>query len=231
MIFASQIWGAATCVPGIFATYDPSGFSCSLDNLTFSAFQLSATGTSLPLPTDLTVLVTPISGSGADGLMFQGPFGALGGQSLDVGISFVVTSNPAAIVGDALAIQGFGASGSGSVQVTESMCVGAIPLSNGNCTGSGGTQSLDVFASSTANKPFDSVSFPAVGTLAVSKDIIVLGGSGSNSAAAVSLVINTNPGPGTGRSGGGDTPEPASMSILGGGSLLILLVRRRLKTS
>jgi hypothetical protein len=230
MIFATQICGAATCVTDFFATYDAPGFTCSLDSLTFGAFKLSATGTSLPLPNDLTVLVIPISGGGSDGLQFQGPFGASAGQSLDVGISFVVTSNPGVISGDALAIQGFGTSGGGSVQVTESMCVGAIPTSSGNCTGSGGTLSLDVFANAGGNKPFDSVSFSPVDTLAVSKDVIVLGGAGGTpSAAGVSLVINTNPSGGTPRLG--DAPEPTSMSILGGGSLLILLIRRRRKTS
>ncbi len=174
---STALSAAALCTTATLATYDSPGFSCSLGPLTFSSFQFSAAGTIAPLPVVGAVLVIPINDAASPGLSFQGPFGADAGLQLDVSIAFVITSSPAVISGDALAIQGFGVSGGGSVQVTESMCVGAVPLSNGFCGGSGGTMSLDVFDNAGGNKPFDSVSFSPVSTLAVSKDIMVHGGS------------------------------------------------------
>ena len=147
-------------------------------------------------------------------------------MQLDVSIAFVITSNPAIIAGDALSIKEFAASGGGSVQVTESMCIGAIPSGSGFCGGSGGTKSLDVFDNSGDIKSSDSIAFDPVSTLAVSKDIMVLGGAaGTSSSAGVSMVINTIPGtPGTRQ--GGDAPEPASVLLFGAGAGVILLRRR-----
>jgi hypothetical protein len=171
--------------------------------------------------------VNPINDGANTGLSFQGPFGARAGTPLDLQIAFVIGSNPAVINGEALAMQGFGATGGGSVQVTESMCVGAIPASNGSCSGSGGMRSLDVFDNSGGIKAFDSVSFSPVSILAVSKDIMVQGGgAGTTSSAGVSLVINTVPG-GSPRSG--DTPEPVTAILLGSGLLVTSLLLRRLR--
>jgi hypothetical protein len=122
---------------------------------------------------------------------------------LDVSIAFVITSDPAIIASDALAIKEFGATGGGSVQVTESMCVGPIPSGSGFCGGSGGIKS------------FDSIAFDPVSTPAVSRDIMVLGGAaGTTGSAGVSLVINATP-PGIVPRVGTDTPEPASVLLFG----------------
>uniref|UniRef100_Q01Q89 Ice-binding protein C-terminal domain-containing protein n=1 Tax=Solibacter usitatus (strain Ellin6076) TaxID=234267 RepID=Q01Q89_SOLUE len=224
LTLASVLSAAPLCSTATLAVYDASGFSCSLGALTFGSFVFSAAGTTVPLPVDTAVLVIPIDDGVSTGLSFQGPFGAGAGLQLDASIAFVITSNPAIIAGDALAIQGFGVSGSGSVQVAESMCIGAIPSGSGFCGGT--TSSLDVFDNSGGIKSFDSVSFSPVSTLAVSKDIMVLGGAaGTTSSAGVSLVINTTP-PAIVPRIGGDAPEPSSVLLFGAGAGVILLRRR-----
>lgn len=225
LVFSTVCSAASICTTATLAIYDSPGFSCSLGPLTFGSFQFSTVGTIAPLPVDGAVLVTPINDATSQGLSFQGPFGASAGLQLDVAIAFVITSNPPVIDGDTLAIQGFGVSGGGSVQVTESMCVGAVPVSNGGCGGSGGTKSLDVFADSGGIKALDSVTFSPVSILAVSKDIMVHGGApGTSSSAGVSLVINTVPGGGTTRS---VVPEPSSVLLFFAGFGVMLLRRRQ----
>ena len=227
LTFAAVLSAAPLCSMAHLDVYDAAGFSCSLGALTFGSFQFSTVGSTAPPPVDTAILVLPVNDSSGTGLSFQAPFGAAAGLQLDVSIAFVITSNPAIIAGDALAIKEFAASGGGSVQVTESMCIGAIPSGSGFCGGSGGTKSLDVFDNPGGlSKSFDSIAFDPVSTLAVSKDIILLGGAAeTESAAGVSMVINTIPGtPGTRQ--GGDAPEPASVLLFGAGAGVILLRRR-----
>ena len=233
LLFTTVISAAPMCTTATLAVYDTPAFSCSLGALTFSSFQFSTVGTAAPLPAAGAVLVIPINDGGSQGLSFQGPFGAGAGKQVDVAISFAITSDSPVIKGDALAIEGFGTSGGGSVQVTESMCVGAVPSSSGSCGGSGGTMSLDVFDNSGGIKAFDSVSFSPVSVLAVSKDVMVQGGAaGTDSSAGVSLVINTVPGVPTTRSGG-DVPEPSSLLLFGPGfgAILLRLLLRRLQSA
>jgi hypothetical protein len=54
LLFATASWAAPMCTTATFATYDASGFSCTLGLLTFSGFQMSAVGSALPLLTDCT---------------------------------------------------------------------------------------------------------------------------------------------------------------------------------
>src|SRR5262249_19806752 len=158
------------------------------------------------------------------GLSFLGPFGAGPGQTLDAFIKFVIMAP--SITSEALAMDGFAARGNGTVQVVESMCLGAAQAIGAPCTGSGGTKTLSVFADSTSSRSFDSVAFPAVSTIDVTKNIIVNGGStGTSSNAGVSIIVNEIPGGGGG--GPGSVPEPDTLVMLGSGLVVTALFLKR----
>jgi hypothetical protein len=173
--------------------------------------------------------VTPtIDGSGDITLQFEGDFSAAAGYNESVKISYMALAATPVITGESLSMTGFSQSGTGGVNIGESICVGGAYLGTGQCTGST-VDSIGVFYNGPNDvKTYDSVSFtPSQTQISVVKDISVTGGSmGSN--ATVSEVFNTTTtGGGGGTTGGGPVPEPDTVVMMGSGLLVTALAWRR----
>ena len=228
LLLATAAWGAPACVNGgTLASYESLTSGCSVDGVTFSAFSFSSSGSAAPLPSASGITVNVVSDTSSLGLAFIGPFGAGAGMSLDALIGF--TASGTGISSESLAMAGFGQSGNGSVQVTESVCEGTLS-SSGACSGASAPP-LNVFANSSGTKASDTVTFASTSSISVVKNVIVQGGTGPLSSAGVSEVFNTIPvGGGGGGPGGSPVPEPDSLINLGSGLVITaLLLRTRLR--
>ena len=202
------------------STFLVSGYSCQIGSDVFSNFTYtsSAFGGSLAVPSaGVTVDTLGPAGTGAAvsnaniGLQFTAGWNALAGQTTDSNIGFTVTA-----VGGAMTIEDFGlaqVSGvlpNGSASVVENGC-GPAP-----CTPSAlAVMTFDAGGSNTQR--VSDTMFAPLGSVAVSKDISVTGGT--NGAAHLSLVADTF----------SQVPEPFSMGIVGSGLALVGLSRLRRK--
>jgi hypothetical protein len=213
---AAATSGAVTlpCPVSALAAYDAAGFSCSEGPLSFSNFSFSATGTTAPLITDGTVEVIPET----DGFDFQAAFSAPSGTSFDAVLGYTVMISPGSFTADQLVMAGFGISGSGSIDISETVCVGALFDPSHRCPAT--TVSLNVFDNSGGFKASDSSSFaPATpSTLGIIKDLSVVGGTGLSSA-QVSLVDNVTPFAAV------PVPETSTFALLGAALIACALVR------
>jgi len=225
VVLASALAGFAqsNCSQTTFDNYIAPGFNCDIGDKTFSDF--SYVGTSNPpgfgIPAG-SVEVTPITTPGDPGLQFSAGWfastssGVLEQDSL---LGFGVQVNPGGgLINDlSLSISGYGFSGTGSIAVDETACLGAMLPT---CTG-GQIITLRVFDSSSGSQQSDTVNFAGVSEVDVSKDITVQ--AGTNGEAELSAVDNQF------SEGGGSTPEPGTLTMLGLGALTLGgLVRRKL---
>jgi hypothetical protein len=209
---------AGNCPTTTYDQYLTSGFSCDINDQTYQDF--AYTGTSNPPGFQIQAAgigVTPITTPGDPGLQWSAGWGVgtgLGILSQDSLFQFAVSSsNPMTDL--SLSIAGVGFQGTGSVNVDETACLGAMLPS---CTG-GTIVNLSVFANGQGQQLYDQVNFAGVNLISVSKDLLVQ--AGTNGSAEVSVVTDQF------SEGSGTVPEPGTLSMLGAGVLAIAGFARR----
>ncbi len=216
MILMTGVGFAGICPTTTYDNYLGSGFSCGINDQTYSNFQYS--GTSNPpgywIPAG-SITVTPITTAGNPGFQFgAGWFASTASGILEQDSLIQYTANSSTPITDlSLSIGGVSWTGTGAVLVNETACLGAVFPS---CSG-GQVITLSVFDSSVGSKLFDSASFAGVTEIDLQKDISVQ--AGTNGSAALTTVTNQF---------SGTTPEPGSLVLFGSGVLgLGGLLRRR----
>jgi hypothetical protein len=209
-------WGAA-CPTAVLSVYDVSGFTCNISGteLNFSGFSYGPSGTPVP---DSSVLVTPTVMGGEAGFLFNGGWTANNGETTDGFIQYSVACDGCSIDDWVLAIGGSGSTGNGSVNVAENSSsvtqgltlteVGGVITGLPTCGAVLGTCSG---------------TFPPVGSLTVTKDVSVTGGSTPDTNSQVSAVTNLFSTTTTTM-----TPEPSLLIFCMGLAGLVPVVRRRL---
>ncbi len=217
VVLLTGIGFASACPTTTLDNYLGLGFSCGIDDKTFSNFVYSydsnPPGFGKPAG---SVFVTPLTTPRNPGLQFStGWFASTssGILQMDSAIQYSVNVNPGGspITDFSLSIGGVGWTGTGAVIVDETVCLGAMLPS---CSG-GQEATLSVFDSSGGTKLFDSMTFAGVTEVDVQKDIQVE--AGTNGSASLSLVTNQF----------SEIPEPASIMLFGFGVLGLAGVLRR----
>jgi hypothetical protein len=217
LLGTSVIVLAGPCPTTTLDNYLGSGFSCGIDDKTFSNFMYA--GTANPpffgIPAG-SVAVSPITIPRDPGLQFSAGWFASTSSGIvqeDSLLQYAVNVNPGGspITDVSLSIGGVAWSGTGAVIVAETVCLDAMLPA---CSG-GTVKTLSVFDSSSGSQLFNSVTFPGVSEVDVQKDIQVQ--AGTDGSAALSLVTNQF----------SEVPEPGSIMLLGSGILSLASVLRR----
>jgi hypothetical protein len=163
---------AGPCPTSKLATYDVVGFTCNIGSLDFSNFSYHPTGTNTP--SDANVEVDPIPGA-ESGFEFFSGWSAGVGNVQDSAIKYTVSCDGCSIIDLVLSMEGNGVSGDSFLNIAESSG-GAVP-------------GLLIGQSSSTSILSDSETFPPVGMLNLTKDILLNGGT-TGFGAAVSEVDN-----------------------------------------
>jgi PEP-CTERM motif len=212
----SGIGFASDCTSTTMDVYTAPGFSCGIDDKTFSHFTYN-NSPGAPLPGSVNVDPLNPPGQHNPGFQFNAGWFAGSGSVIDSLIKYTVNVNAGglAITDISLSIGGSGWNTTGGVFVDETVCLGAtFPA----CSG-GRTEQLHVFDSAAGTQLFDSISFAGVTEVDVEKDILLEGGSDPNGNARLSLVTN--------QYSEGAVPEPGSILLFGSGALALAGVLRR----
>lgn len=217
----SGIGFASACQGGTYDQYLGSGFSCGIDDKTFSNFEYHSTsnppGFALPAGSVGVQVLDPHLDPGFEWTAAWMASNSSGILSMDSLFEFTVNVNPGGnlITDVSLSIGGMGFTGTGSVTVDETVCLGATFPS---CTG-GQIETLEVFDSSAGLRQFDEISFAGVSEVDVQKDVLI--SAGTSGSASLSLLTNQF------SEGGSTTPEPGSILLFGSGVLALAGVLRR----
>jgi hypothetical protein len=231
LLLASAAWGLPLCMTNslnVYTANDANTYACTLDGFTFSNFHYSSPS---GLPTEALVDVTPTTDSAGDvGFFFQGAFTAGAGTSSDAILSYQILAATPVITGSSVALNSFGATGSGaSASIVEGICTTA-PSGSGACLPASNAYSLDVYDNADHPPAVQNASVvfgTAASTVYVTKNIVEVGGSGSATISEFENTIQTSGGGGT---TGGGTPEPASLLTMGSGMIAFsMLLRKKLR--
>jgi hypothetical protein len=211
---------ASSCQSTTYDQYLGNGFSCTVNDQTYSNF--GYVGTANPpqfaIPAG-SVGVTPLTTPGNPGLQFSAGWlaststGILEQDSL---FQFVVNSQTP-ITDLTLSIGGASFIGTGEVIVAETACLGALLPT---CSG-GQLITLTVFDDAAGTQLVDTANFAGVTEISVSKDLTVA--AGTNGEATVSVLTDQF------SEGSSSVPEPGTLGLLGvGGVALFGFARRKL---
>jgi hypothetical protein len=209
---------AAPCIQAPFSTYLATGFSCTVNDKTFSGFSYvpTVTGGAVATPAaNVTVVpvpvLTPLTLPGPS-LEFDDAWAVGPGQTSDIKIGFTVTAGPGFLIDDLSARLTGTVTGNGSIKLGETV------------------QSIspaEVFAQQACIPGavgcplggFTDVLLPlATASLIVTKDVILTGGTGT---ADLSVIDNQFSQSST------VIPEPTSLALIGVGLLGIRVLARR----
>jgi len=209
---------AQNCTMTTLNNYLGSGFTCEINDQTYSSFTYA--GTSNPPGFGIPaggVQVTPITTANDPGLQFNAGWG-VGTQLgiLEQDSEFSWTVNSTSLITDlSLSIAGVGFTGTGAINLDETACLGAVLPS---CTG-GTIVTLSVFDSSAGSQLFDEITFAGVHEISVEKDLLVQ--SGTNGTAEVSVITDQF------SEGTSSVPEPGTLSMMGLGVVALAGFARR----
>ncbi len=163
---------AGPCPTAALSVYDTGSFTCNIGDLDFSNFSYHPTGTNPPAA--LNVEVDPIMGV-ESGFEFFAGWSAGPGNVQDTAIKYTVTCDGCSITDLVLSMEGAGTSGDSFLNIAET---------------SGGVEpGLLIGQSSSSSIVSDTEIVRPVGTLNLTKDILINGGT-TGFGAAVSQVNN-----------------------------------------
>src|SRR5260370_39318991 len=211
LTLASQTASAGAGGSGTLAAYTASGFSCTIDDKSFSGFSYfsSATGGATQIAAS-GVSVTPevlvVNGVTEIGFLFSAPWTATSGQGTDSLIGYTVTSLGTPIVDTILQMDGAGFTGTGIADVAEN-------LTN--------RVNLFVFTDTQGTVLTQTATFAGVQSVTIDfKDVLASGGtSGTAAVSGVFNLFSQSP-----------VPEPGSMRLMGTALVPFVGMLRRRKS-
>lgn len=212
---------AQNCTETTLNNYLGSGFQCTINDQTYSSFvyasESNPPGFAIPAG---SVDVVPITTPKDPGLQFDAGWGASTSSGIfEMDSTFLWTVNSVAPMTDlSLQISGVGFTGTGSVNLDETACLGGVLP---QC--SGGTEvMLSVFCNSIEcdqKSTFDEVTFAGVNEISVEKDLLVT--AGTDGSAQVSIIADQF------SEGTSTVPEPGTLSMMGIGVIGLAGFARR----
>jgi hypothetical protein len=222
VLLAALAGYAQNCTQTTLNNYLGSGFQCTIEDQTYSSFfytsESNPAGFSVPAS---SVTATPITTPQDPGFQFTAAGWAASTASgvLDVDSTIEFNVNSVAPMTDiSLSIAGVGFSGTGSINLDETACLGGVLPS---CTG-GTTVNLSVFCNSTecnSSSEFEEVTFAGVNEISIEKDLLVT--AGTNGSAEVSIISDQF------SEGSTTVPEPGTLSMMGIGVIGLAGFARR----